>query len=221
MYQEWPSRLPHVTAWRSLAPPGGWTNRILPDGCLDIIWDDGRVFVAGPDTVAEAATSPGGARCRALRFADGVGPAVLGVPADELTDREVPLEDLWSAVEVRRLAEAADPLAALEEAAACRWQTPDRAMVALAAGARAGRAVGAIADSLGLSPRQLQRRCRTSFGYGPKMLARVLRLQRALALARSGRPFADVSATVGYADQAHLARDVKALAGVPLGVLIS
>ena len=221
MYEEWPSRLPHVTAWRSLAPPGGRTNRILPDGCLDIIWSDGMVFVAGPDTVAESATSPPGARSRALRFADGVGPAVLGVPADELTDREVPLEDLWPAAEVRRLAEAADPLAALEDVAARRWQTPDPAMVALAAGARSGRPVGAIADALGLSARQLQRRSRTSFGYGPKMLARVLRLQRALALARGGRPFADVSATAGYADQAHLARDVKALAGVPLGVLMN
>jgi AraC-like DNA-binding protein len=220
MYEEWPSRLPHATAWRSLAPPGGWANRILPDGCLDIIWNDGRVFVAGPDTVAEVGTSPAGTRFRALRFADGVGPAVLGVPADELTDREVPLEDLWPAAEVRRLAEAADPLAALEDAAARRWQTPDRAMVALAAGARAGRPVGAMADSLGLSPRQLQRRCKTSFGYGPKLLTRILRLQRALDLARHGRPFADVSATVGYADQAHLAREVKALAGVPLTVLI-
>jgi AraC-like DNA-binding protein len=220
MYEEWPSRLPHVTAWRSLAPPGGWANRILPDGCLDIIWNDGRVFVAGPDTVAEAATSPAGTRFRALRFADGVGPAVLGVPADELTDREVPLEDLWPAAEVRRLAEAADPLAALEVVAARRWQTPDRAMVALAVGARSGRTVCAMADSLGLSARQLQRRCKSSFGYGPKMLTRILRLQRALDLARRGRPFADVSATVGYADQAHLAREVKALAGVPLTVLI-
>ena len=51
-------------------------------------------------------------------------------------------------------------------------------MVALAAGARAGRPVGAIADECGLSPRQLQRRCRSAFGYGPKTLARIFRLQR-------------------------------------------
>jgi AraC-like DNA-binding protein len=72
-----------------------------------------------------------------------------------------------------------------------------------------------------MSSRQLQRRCGTAFGYGPKTLARVLRLQRALALARRGRSFANVSATAGYADQAHLSREVKALAGVPLGVLIA
>jgi AraC-like DNA-binding protein len=53
------------------------------------------------------------------------------------------------------------------------------------------------------------------------MLARVLRLQRALVLARGGSPFAEVSAAAGYADQAHLAREVKALAGVPLGALMT
>jgi AraC-like DNA-binding protein len=220
MYEEWPSRLPHVTAWRSLAPPGGRSTRILPDGCLDLIWQDGTVFVAGPDTVTEVSIAPAGTRLAALRFAAGTGPEVLGVPADELTDLAVPLSDLWPAALVRRLAEAEDPLAALEDVAAARWRTPDPAMVAVSLGARAGRPVGAIADSLGLSARHLHRRCRTAFGYGPKTLARILRLQRALALARRGRAFADVSATAGYADQAHLSREVKALAGVPLSALI-
>ena len=220
MYEERASLLPHVVAWRSVAPPGGGLVRVLPDGCLDLLWSDGAVVVAGPDTVTEVSVSPPGGRCFALRFAAGTGPPVLGAPADEVTDRQVPLEEFWPAAEVRQIAEAPDPLAALQRAAARRWQAPDPAMVALAAGARAGRPVGAIADASGLSARQLQRRCNTAFGYGPKTLARVLRLQRALALARRGRPFAEVSATAGYADQAHLARDVKALAGVPLGVLI-
>jgi AraC-like DNA-binding protein len=221
MYEEWPSRLPHVIAWRNRVPPGSRGTRILPDGCLDLIWQDGEVLVAGPDTVTEVSTARAGSRFAALRFAAGTGPMVLGVPADELTDREVPLADLWPAALVRRVAEADDPLAALEEVAAARWRPPDPAMVAVATAARAGRPVAAIADSLGLSARHLQRRCRTAFGYGPKTLARIMRLQRALALARRGRPFADVSAAAGYADQAHLSREVKALAGVPLGVLVT
>jgi AraC-like DNA-binding protein len=221
MYSERPSRLPHVTAWHSIAPPGGSATRVLPDGCLDIIWDGGIVYVAGPDTVAELAPAAPGSRSFALRFAHGTGADVLGVPADELTDRQVPLEDLWPAAEVRRLAEAADPMAALEATALRRWRGPDRAMVALAAGARAGHPVGAIADALGLSPRHLQRRCKFAYGYGPKTLARVLRLQRAVALARAGSPFAEVSASAGYADQAHLSREVKALAGVSLGALLT
>jgi AraC-like DNA-binding protein len=220
MYRERASTLPHVTAWWSVTEPGDGPKRILPDGCLDIIWGAGRVFVAGPDTTAQVAAASPGSRSFALRFGSGSGPVVLGVPASELVDRQVPLEELWPAADVRRLAEAADPLAALEEAAAARWREPDRAMVALARAARAGVPVGVFADRAGLSARQLQRRSNTAFGYGPKTLHRVFRLQRAVALARDGHPFADVAADAGYADQAHLARETRALAGVPLGTLI-
>jgi len=45
-------------------------------------------------------------------------------------------------------------------------------------------------------------------------------MQRAVALARTGESFAAVSAEAGYADQAHLAREVRALAGVPLTALL-
>ena len=112
-------------------------------------------------------------------------------------------------------------MAELERAVLRRWRPPDPAMVEVARRARAGQPVDAIAAVCGLSARHLQRRVRTAFGYGPKTLIRILRLQRAVGLARRGTPFAAVSATTGYADQAHLARDVKALAGVPLGVLVS
>jgi len=221
MYSEHPSMLPHVIAWRSVTPPGAPAKRVLPDGCLDVIWQDGAVFVAGPDAAARVAPAAAGSRVFALRFGAGTGPGVLGLPADELTDRQVPLEAFWPAAEVRRLAEAADPPAAIEAAARRRWRDPDPVMVDLAAQARAGRAVGAIAEHLGLSPRQLQRRCNAAFGYGPKTLARVFRLQRAVGLARVGTAFAAVSADAGYADQAHLAREVRAMAGVPLGELLT
>lgn len=82
---------------------------------------------------------------------------------------------------------------------------------------RAGRPVAAIADDVGLGERQLRRRCLDAFGYGPRTLGRVLRLQRALALTRRGLPQAEVAHTAGYADQAHLAREVRALAGTTLG----
>ncbi|MGV9612777.1 helix-turn-helix domain-containing protein, partial [Nocardia xishanensis] len=61
------------------------------------------------------------------------------------------------------------------------------------------------------------RRSLAAFGYGPKMLARILRLQRALAVASAGTPPADTAIAAGYADQAHLARDMRELAGMPLG----
>ncbi|MCU7730928.1 helix-turn-helix domain-containing protein [Actinoplanes sp. KI2] len=221
MYSERASSLPHVVAWWSVTGPGEREKRILPDGCLDIIWQDGRVFVAGPDTTAQLGRPVPGSRMFALRFGSGTGPGVLGLPASELVDRQVPLDALWPAAQVRPLAEASDPLAALTAAAARRWSDPDPVALALAAAARAGRPVTGIADRCGLSPRQLQRRSNAAYGYGPKVLERIFRMQRAVGLARRGSPFATVSAAAGYADQAHLAREVRALAGVPLGVLIS
>jgi AraC-like DNA-binding protein len=220
MYRERAAVVPHVIAWQSVTPPGGRVQRILPDGCLDVIWNDGRLFVAGPDTTAQVGVPPAGSRCLALRFAAGSGPSVIGVPADELTDRQVPLADLWPAAEVRRLADVTS-LAELERAVLRRWAPPDPARVEVARRARAGQPVDAIAAVCGLSARHLQRRVRAAFGYGPKTLTKILRMQRAVVLARRGTPFAEVSATAGYADQAHLARDVKALAGVPLGRLLS
>ncbi|CAM5397850.1 helix-turn-helix transcriptional regulator [Streptomyces violaceorubidus] len=85
----------------------------------------------------------------------------------------------------------------------------------------AGRPVAATADELGLGARQLHRRSLAAFGYGPKTLARILRLRRALALARTGVPFAETAARTGYADQAHLSREVRDLAGLPLRELLA
>ncbi|MFS4516626.1 helix-turn-helix domain-containing protein, partial [Delftia tsuruhatensis] len=64
--------------------------------------------------------------------------------------------------------------------------------------------------------RSLRRLCHAQFGYGPKTLERVLRFQRLLALARSDRQagLAALAAEAGYADQAHLSREVRALCGI-------
>jgi len=77
-----------------------------------------------------------------------------------------------------------------------------------------------FAEHIGLSERQLRRRSLAAFGYGPKTLQRIMRFRRAVALARRGVPFADVAVHAGYADQSHLAREVKELAGVSLGELV-
>jgi AraC-like DNA-binding protein len=108
----------------------------------------------------------------------------------------------------------------LEEVTAGAIGDTDPAVTAIAARLRDGASVTATAAAVGLSARQLHRRCMDAFGYGPKTLARVLRLDRAVTLARAGTPFATVAASTGYADQAHLAREVKALTGVSLTALM-
>ena len=52
------------------------------------------------------------------------------------------------------------------------------------------------------------------FGYPPQQLGRVLRLNRVVALADAGHGWADIAASAGFADQAHLAREVLALSGL-------
>jgi AraC-like DNA-binding protein len=227
MYRERWSEPAHAVLWTRVVRPGATDLRILPDGCLDLIWLDGRLIVAGPDTTAQVGEDPPGARYVGLRFPPGTGPPLLGVPAHELRDRRLPLEALWSGPLVRRLAEriagAPDVAGAVESVAADRRRDAppaDPALRAVAGLLRRGAPVAAAADAVGLSERQLHRRSLAAFGYGPKTLARVLRLRRALRLARDGTPFADVAARAGYADQAHLAREVRALAGVPLGQLV-
>ncbi|WP_329531727.1 helix-turn-helix domain-containing protein [Streptomyces sp. NBC_01450] len=226
MYVERASRLAGAVVW-SRGASGSTVGAVLPDGCMDLLWNEGRLLVAGPDTHAYAAESTTG-RWAGVRFYPGTGPTFLGVPAHELRDLRVGLADLWPASEVRRLtarvAAAVDPVTALEQVAldrAAAVEPPDPLLREVVTALDAGRSIAATADRLGLSARQLHRRSLTAFGYGPKTLARVLRLQRALALARSGLPFAETATRSGFADQAHLAREMRALAGAPLGELLA
>ncbi|MEV7190262.1 DUF6597 domain-containing transcriptional factor [Streptomyces sp. NPDC093510] len=226
-YRERPSALPGAVVWtRTATGAPGDTRPVLPDGCMDLLWTEGRLFVAGPDTRAYAPDG-GPGRYVGIRFYPGTAPALLGVPAHELRDRRVELADLWTAAQARRLIgkvdAASDPMAALEAVAADRAADagpPDRLLAHVVESLRAGRSVARTAAAVGVNARLLHRRSLHAFGYGPKTLARVLRLQRALALARDGLPYAATAAAAGFADQAHLARDVKELTGLPLGELL-
>ncbi|MFE6176385.1 DUF6597 domain-containing transcriptional factor [Streptomyces sp. NPDC056464] len=225
MYAERVSRLQGAVVWTN-TPDAPGAGRVLPDGCMDLLWNDGRLLVAGPDTRAYV-TEGERSSWAGVRFFPGTAPGFLGVPAHELRDLRVDLADLWPVSEVRRLCgriEAADdPVSALEDVAvecAVGAEPPDPVLRGVVAALDSGRPVAATADELGLGARQLHRRCLTAFGYGPKTLARILRLQRALVLVRGGIGFADTAVRAGFADQAHLARDVKELAGLPLGELL-
>jgi AraC-like DNA-binding protein len=229
-YLERPSRLDGAVVWRRDADPapapGAAVYPVLPDGCMDLLWADGRLIVAGPDTRAHGTSDSPGARFAGIRFAPGTGAALLGVPAHELRDRRVELAALWSGAEelAERVNEAADRTAALEELVlrrAADAPPPDPLLRAVAARLDAGRSVAETADAVGLGARQLHRRSLDAFGYGPKTLARVLRLQRALALVREGLPYAAAAHASGCADQAHLARETRELAGMTLSAYAS
>ncbi|CAM4479788.1 helix-turn-helix transcriptional regulator [Nocardia ninae] len=227
-YRERPSRFERAVVWTRAVTDADTALPVLPDGCIDLLWVDGALVVAGPDTRAFRPSAAIGTRYVGLRFAPGTAPALLGVPAHELRDQRIELADVWASGTVRRLTEqlgaADDPVAALEQIAlrrAAEVAPPDPVLPKVVAALDAGWSVAATAEAAGLNARLLHRRSLAAFGYGPKTLARVLRMQRALALARRGMSFADIAVSTGFADQAHLAREMRDLAGMPLGQVLS
>jgi AraC-like DNA-binding protein len=211
------------------AGDAAYPQRIVPDGCVDAMWLDGRLCVAGPDTGWRMGQLPPGVTNVGVRFRPGAAPLLFGaVPVSELLDQQVELADLWGARVARRLAartgDAASAASVLQEAVVARLPhvgEPDPVVrSAVRALHRPRASVVAVADRFGLSERQLRRRFTATVGYGPKALAGVLRLRRAMALcARPGAVPADVAAEAGYADQPHLTREMRRLAGVTPGEL--
>jgi AraC-like DNA-binding protein len=200
---------------------------VLPDGCMDLLWNGESISIAGPDTHAQVFAVDQQSEMTGLRFAPGFAPRLLGIPADELTNQRVALDAVWSAGEVHRIADglaaSRTPGRALEAIARdrCPPLDDDTALIdGVVALAGAGCTSATIAHRVGLSPRQLQRRSRVAFGYGTKTLGRILRMQQALALMRGGERAVDSALRAGYADQSHLAREFKELAGVPVTQLM-
>jgi AraC-like DNA-binding protein len=205
------------TAAVSLGSPAH-VQQVLPDGCMDLVWTGRQLLVAGPDTGPHAVLREPGVTGAGLRFAPGRLPALLSVPADAVRDQRVPLEQLLPGLArraVARLEHGAHPVAVLSGLAlALPGRPAEPGVRAAAAHLAAGASAGETAQMLGWTERSLHRRCMAAFGYGPTVLRRVLRFRRASALLYDGTPIAEAAAAAGYADQPHLSREVRALAGV-------
>ena len=203
-------------------------QRVVPDGCVDLVWNEGALKTAGPDTQAFMSPLEPGATVVGLRFRPGVAGAVLGIPASALRDARVALDDVWPRVGAEleeRLGlagDASERRRILEEAVLARRAQSDRVDLAVLSAVRSlgqpSVRVRDVSERLGLSERQLLRRFRVAIGYGPKMLDRVMRFQRflahAAAVAGDGEPLAGLAFELGYSDQAHLTRECVQLSGL-------
>ena len=154
--------------------------------------------------------------------------ALLGVPAGELARRTVALDDLLgpeAAYLAERLHGAADAqrrFAILDEAlmrtlaratAAVARPDTERAWALLRTSGGRIR-IDALAAALGCSRRHLAQRFAEDVGVSPKVAARLVRFEAARR--RLGTlPLARLAAEHGFADQAHLAREFRALGGAP------
>jgi AraC-like DNA-binding protein len=212
--------------WYQSVAPGEpvLRQRVLPDACIDIVWRAGAApNVAGPDTGPMLAELLPGEVLVGARFRPGRAPDVLGVAAHELRDAQPELAGIWGEAAARRLREsdATGSVAAMlrqlqgeVEARAGRVRDGDARLAALN-WARGRASLERLSAELHLGDRQLRRRVEERFGYGPAVLRRVLRLQRLLALAARHRgSLAELALAAGYADQAHMTRECRRLAGL-------
>ena len=226
--------------WGLRGPVPRDIERVLPDGCCEFIlhcgdpftqhsahaaWTQPREMFVGPSQHAICIQPGAFVDVIAIRFRPG-GAAVL-LPAPLVEYRENVLSRDTCGIDFGFA--AIDALAALSDAE--RVQLLERVLLSRTATLRVDAAVrysrqriaetsGAVrvdvlASETGLTIRQLERRFATVVGLTPKALARVIRLQRAIALARNGRAtLASIAAAAGYADQAHFNRQFREIAGV-------
>ena len=226
-YAEWrpPAALrgPVACLWASVVPDGAGPSRlVLPDGCSDLIWEQGAgAYVAGPDTGPVRTKTRAGTVFVGVRFRPAAGGQVLGLPLSEVRDQRVPLEDLIPAAGGRMTAALcpAEAAATIVDVAGrlAADSTADPVIAEAAAMLRDPAArTEDVADLVGLSERQLRRRTHAAAGYGPKTLQRVLRFQRFVRLLDASAELvdlADAAVRAGYADQSHLTRECRALSG--------
>jgi AraC-like DNA-binding protein len=160
-----------------------------------------------------------------VHFGPGGALPFLGVPPGELADQHIDLEMLWgrSAVVLRErlcaAATTADRFAVLEEALLSRMprSRPGHPAVPVALGRLAQPAVtvAEVAAGVQLSRRRFVEVFTAEVGMTPKRLSRVLRFQRATALARRAHTpdWGELAAACGYFDQSHLVHDVTEFTG--------
>jgi AraC-like DNA-binding protein len=205
---------------------------ILPHPNVNLAFEAAGASVYGIDTKVFRRRLSGAGKALGVRFRPGGFRPFQAGPVSGLNDRVVPAAAL--------LGPAADVACATAMAA----DAGDQAMIAAAAGLLSGRGpapdpvagqaadlvsriaedpglrrVAQLAELSGLSERRLQRLFADYVGVSPKWVMRRARLHEAALRAEADGPasvdWAALAADLGYADQAHLARDFTATLGVP------
>ena|SRR5688500_4435375 len=223
-------------------------ERILPDGCVELILNFGdrfhqhfegeqrlqpRNFLVGQMTGPILISPCGAVELLGIRFQPGATRPFVDVPAHEVTDRLVDLGGVSGKLErgllsacgnVRTLA---DKVAAADAFLVSQLieRKYDSQLVALAAtiiDRRGLVSVHQLASDAGVSNRQLERRFQREVGISPKLLARIVRFQQVFRAVEQGNAaWADVAVDCGYYDQPHLIRDFNQFAQQTPAVLFA
>jgi AraC-like DNA-binding protein len=205
----------HVACTWTRVVGGGATEPVIPDACVDVIVvGDEAPHIAGPADRTVWVALPAGTMLHGIRFRPGAARDILRTDLDELRNAHVEL----AAVARAPLIDPRAPRTSLEQWTRTRLARSrgDTSAIEAARALIGATTIDDVADELGWGARRLHRRITAACGYSPKILHRVLRLQRALRIAHAGeRSLASLAAAAGYADQAHMTREFTALTGLP------
>ena len=227
---------------------GGAPERILPDGCVELILNFGdrfsqhdnnrrelqpRHFLVGQMSGPILISPNGAVELLGIRFHPGGTAPFLRIPMSELRDRIADLGSLSSELErelvslSQELPLLADRIAAVEAALMARlhrasYESPATHLAARIVDAAGRISIDQLAADAGISSRQLERRFMREIGVGPKLLGRIVRFQQVFrAVERSDSAWASIAVECGYYDQAHLIRDFNQFAGQTPAVLFA
>ncbi|MYM71398.1 helix-turn-helix domain-containing protein [Duganella sp. FT109W] len=243
-YREYPPH-PALAAyvdcvWTALAPAAAHTHRVLPDNCVDILWQDGgqQGFAVGMMSSSILVPSARPVRTLAVRFKPGMAGLFLAAPLHALTDQRADIDLLWGRSDAHRLADAlwtSDAperarLAIIERELLRRLRAADVNASGAATGGLAlvQRALATLEGSgdvrveqaaagLGVSRQHLAAQFRQHVGLSPKLFARICRFRQATAAIKTARgaapDWAQLALDCGYFDQSHLIHDFQEFAG--------
>lgn len=219
------SFIEHFWTQQSGSSPAGRSWRLIPDANPYLIFvvsrrDSrvlGRCSLIGPRSrFADVAMADRILTCGA-RLRPGALPMLTRFPASDFTDRSVPVEDVFGAhgkALLERLGESSSPMPAIgiiSHFLSDKWTGHDRpARLPLGPYAR----VEDMAAHASLPVRTLRSRLMQHVGLSPKRVIRIERLHRALLCSQSRTTaWAEVAASSGFADQAHMSREFRDLLG--------
>lgn len=198
------------------APDDWLAHEAVPDGCIELIrrhsgrsvWrtEQPALFVTGLALRPAELRFSGNAHFTGIRLWPWAWHALGG-------DRCAGFADRWTALAedhpiAALLSEGDDPLPRLT-AAFSGMRPPAIAAI------RHIESVAALAAATGLPARQLQRLFARETGMPPRSYLRLLRFREAVAgVQLPDARLAETAAAAGYADQAHLSREFRALGGI-------
>lgn len=203
------------TFWRLEADgdPDEWIDhQAVPDGCIEIIartrgrsrWDGAQpaLFAAGLNEVPVTFAFSGDACFVAARVWPWAWAWLSDLPLAAIRSR-------WAPLDAPAFGSVGEAEAVLRERLAdCGLAATGRAIIGATS-------VAGMQAATGMSPRALQRWFAACVGLPPRRYLGLLRFQNAFADVAAGGSLAAHAAGHGFADQAHMARAFRDLAGLP------